>query len=263
MTCVPRRPLLPVLALLMLAAAPSLQARVLYKCERDGSTSWATAPEPGSRCVMHNVDDNSNLMRGIVYQRMQDGRTVYSTRNLPGSLPTNAYVSTALPELSMPPPVLEVVPPHLGLGRIGKPRTREHAAYFKAAARENGLDDAWLRAIAHAESGFRADAVSPKGAMGVMQLMPATAKDYKVRNPFSPKESIAAGARYLRTLLRRFKGDRTLAAAAYNAGTGAVTKYRGVPPYRETIQYVAKVDALFELYQEALMPQKPAARTPD
>ena len=257
------RPLLPALALLLLAAAPALQARVLYRCERDGSPSWATAPEPGSRCVMHSVDDNSTLMRGIVYQRMQDGRTVYSTRNLPGSLPTNAYVSTELPELSMPPPVLAVVPPHVGLGRIGKPRTREHAAYFKAAARENGLDDAWLRAIAHAESGFRADAVSPKGAMGVMQLMPATAKDYKVRNPFSPKESIAAGARYLRALLRRFKGDRTLAAAAYNAGTGAVTKYRGVPPYRETIQYVAKVDALFALYEEALMPKKPVARAPE
>ena len=135
---------------------------------------------------------------------------------------------------------------------IGSPRTKEHAAYFKAAARENGLEDAWLRAIAHAESGFRANAVSPKGAMGVMQLMPATAKDYKVRDPFSPKESIAAGARYLRALLRKFKGDRTLAAAAYNAGTGAVSKYRGVPPYRETMEYVAKVDALFELYSNAL-----------
>jgi hypothetical protein len=243
---------LAALALATVLCLPQAQARPLYRCERDGTTSWATAPEPGSRCVMYSVDDNSNLMRGIVYQRMQDGRTVYSTRNLPGSLPTNAYVSTTLPELSMPPPVLEVVPPHLGLGRIGSPRTREHAAYFKAAARENGLEDAWLRAIAHAESGFRADAVSPKGAMGVMQLMPATAKDYKVRDPFSPKESIGAGARYLRALLRRFKGDRTLAAAAYNAGTGAVSKYRGVPPYRETVEYVAKVDALFELYSHAL-----------
>ena len=251
MTRSPRRLVLPAFALLLAALAPALQARVLYRCERDGTTSWATAPEPGSRCVMHSVDDNSNLMRGVVYQRMQDGRTVYSTRNLPGSLPANAYGSTPLPELSLPP-VLEVVPPHVGLGYVGKPRTKEHAAHFRAAARENGLEDAWLRAIAHAESGFRADAVSPKGAMGVMQLMPATAKDYKVRNPFSPKESIAAGARYLRVLLRRFKGDRTLAAAAYNAGTGAVTKYRGVPPYRETVQYVAKVDALFALYADAL-----------
>lgn len=246
---------LTALALAAALAAPALQARTLYRCERDGTESWATAAEPGSRCIMYSVDDNSNLMRGVVYQRMQDGRTVYSTRNLPGSLPTNAYVSTTLPELSLPPPVLEVVPPHVGLGYVGKPHTREHSAFFEAAARENGLEDAWLRAIAHAESGFRADAVSPKGAMGVMQLMPQTAKDYKVRDPFSAKESIAAGARYLRALLRRFKGDKTLAAAAYNAGTGAVSKYRGVPPYAETELYVAKVDALFELYRDAL-PQK-------
>jgi hypothetical protein len=253
---------LATLALALLLAAPLAQARALYRCERDGTTSWATAPEPGSRCVMYSVDDNSNLMRGIVYQRMQDGHTVYSTRNLPGSLPTNAYVSTTLPELSLPPPVLEVVPPHVGLGYVGKPHTKEHSAIFEAAARENGLEDAWLRAIAHAESGFRANAVSPKGAMGVMQLMPQTAKDYKVRDPFSAKESIAAGARYLRALLRKFKGDRTLAAAAYNAGTGAVSKYRGVPPYRETLQYVAKVDALFELYRDAL-PQKKRPATPE
>lgn len=228
------------------------QARVLYRCERDGSTSYATAPEPGSRCVMQIVDDNSNLMRGVTYARMQDGKTVYSTRNLSGSLPALSFASTPLPELSMPPPVLEVVPPHVGLGRIGSPRTNVHSALFTAAARENGLEDAWLRAIAHAESGFRADAVSPKGALGVMQLMPATAKAYRVSNPFSPAQSIQAGAKYLRTLLRRFKGDRKLAAAAYNAGAGAVTRYRGVPPYAETIHYVAKVDALFELYREAL-----------
>ena len=253
----------PLLLLPLLAVfADTAEARQLYRCERDGVTSYATAPEPGSRCISYVVDDNSNLMRGIVYQRMQDGRTVYSTRNLPGSIPTNAFVSTTLPELSMPPPVLEVVPPHTGLGRIGKPRTREHAAIFVAAAEENGLEDAWLRAIAHAESGFRADAVSPKGAMGVMQLMPATARDYKVRNPFSPKESIRAGAKYLRTLLRRYKGDRTLAAAAYNAGVGAVAKYKGVPPYRETVHYVAKVDALFELYRDALVDRR-QARQPE
>lgn len=231
---------------------PQAQARVLYRCERDGTTSYATAPEPGSRCVMHIVDDNSNLMRGVTYARMQDGKTVYSTRNLPGSLPALSFASTPLPELSMPPPVLEEVPPHLGLGRIGAPRTNVHAALFSAAARENGLEDAWLRAIAHAESDFRADAVSPKGALGVMQLMPATVRAYRVSNPFSPAQSIKAGAKYLRTLLRRFKGDRKLAAAAYNAGAGAVTRHRGVPPYAETIHYVAKVDALFLLYRDAL-----------
>jgi len=143
---------------------------------------------------------------------------------------------------------------HAGMGQIGKPRTAEHSAEFVAAAKASHVEDAWLRAIAHAESGFRADAVSNKGAQGVMQLMPATARQYRVKNPFSPADSIRGGAQLLSELLRRYKGDHQLAAAAYNAGVGAVAKYGGVPPYAETQAYVAKVDALYRLYQAALRP---------
>jgi soluble lytic murein transglycosylase-like protein len=141
---------------------------------------------------------------------------------------------------------------HAGLGQIGKPRTAEHSAEFVAAAKASHIEDAWLRAIAHAESGFRADAVSNKGAQGVMQLMPSTARLYRVKDPFSPADSIRGGAKLLSELLRRYKGDHQLAAAAYNAGVGAVAKYGGVPPYAETQAYVAKVDALYHLYQAAL-----------
>lgn len=233
--------------------APSVaSARVIYRCVKDGTVSLATAPEPGSKCTAQTVDDNAaklpNLwgvngtQKGMLYERQQDGKTVYSTRNLPGSLPVLSFTVT-------PPPGATA---HAGLGRIGKPQTGVHAEVFKAAARANRIEDAWLRAIAHAESGFRADAISPKGAQGIMQLLPATAVEYEVDDPFSATQSIQGGARYLGALLRRYKGNRQLAAAAYNAGIGTVTRYGGVPPYAETQAYVAKVDALFDLYSAAL-----------
>jgi len=86
----------------------------------------------------------------------------------------------------------------------------------------------------------------------VMQLMPDTAQEYGVSDPFSPQQSIDGGARYMRALLRRYNGDRPLAAAAYNAGIGAVTRYKGVPPYAETLAYVDKVMALYARYREAM-----------
>lgn len=96
-------------------------------------------------------------------------------------------------------------------------------------------------AIATTESRFNAAAVSPKNAMGVMQLIPDTAARFNVRNAFDPRENIRGGLAYLRWLLAYFRGDIALAAAGYNAGEGAVDKYRGVPPYRETQGYVARI----------------------
>lgn len=98
--------------------------------------------------------------------------------------------------------------------------------------------------------------------MGVMQLMPEVAREYGVADPYSSAESINAGARHLRALMRRYKGDLTLVAAAYNAGIGTVSRYGGVPPYAETQEYVSKVTALYELYLRALgrkqAPERPA-----
>lgn len=245
------RPLLCTI-LLMLGCAQAADARVIYRCVRSGTISLATAPEPGSRCIAQTVDDNTarlpNLwgmngtQKGMLYERQQDGKTVYSTRKLPGSIPVLAFSVT-------PPPG---APAHAGLGKVGLPRTKVHSEIFSAAARANRIDDAWLRAIAHAESDLQADAVSPKGAQGIMQLLPSTSVQYQVKDPFSALQSIQGGARYLGELLRRYKGDRRLAAAAYNAGIGTVARYGGIPPYAETQAYVAKVDALFDLYSAAL-----------
>jgi hypothetical protein len=247
-----RIPTLPLLLLALAAfAAPVAHARTVYRCVQGGTTSLATAPEPGSRCTaITYADDAAKLpnlwgangrQRGTLYQREQDGRTVYSTRNLPGSTPVLAFTVT-------PPDS----PAHAGLGAVGKAQPEVHSPLFKAAAKANRIDDAWLRAIAHVESGFSAGAVSPKGAQGVMQLMPATARQMRVRDPFSPAQSIDGGARYLGELLRRFHGDYRLAAAAYNAGPGAVVRYGGVPPYAETQAYVEKVELLRSRYASAL-----------
>ncbi len=129
------------------------------------------------------------------------------------------------------------------------------AAYrddIRSAAALTGVDAALLRAVIHAESGFNAGALSYKGAQGLMQLMPGTASELGVADAFDPAQNISGGARYLAALLHDYHGDVKLAAAAYNAGAGAVTKYGGVPPYAETRVYVKRVALLYQRYRKAL-----------
>ncbi len=102
------------------------------------------------------------------------------------------------------------------------------------------MDPALVEAIIAIESDFNPRAISPKGALGLMQLMPQTASRYGVSNPFDPQENLTGGTRYLKDLLRRFDGDLPRALAAYNAGETAVLMYRDLPPYRETREYVQK-----------------------
>ncbi len=114
---------------------------------------------------------------------------------------------------------------------------------IKAAASDSGVSENLIKAVILQESGGDARAVSGKGAKGLMQLMDATAKELGVENSFNPVENIRGGARYLAGLLREFKGDVELALASYNAGMGTVKKFGGVPPYKETREYVEKVTA--------------------
>lgn len=122
-------------------------------------------------------------------------------------------------------------------------------ALIVAVADRHGLDPALIKAIIRAESDFKVDAVSSKGAEGLMQLMPRTAQSLGVKNSFNPASNIEGGARYMRYLLDRFKGDLQLALAAYNAGSRHVTRYRGIPPFKSTRRYVQKVIGYYHRYK--------------
>lgn len=117
----------------------------------------------------------------------------------------------------------------------------EFEPIINSCSREYGVDSSLIKAVIHAESGYNPTAVSSKGAQGLMQLMPKTAQGLKVADSFNPQDNIRGGVRYLRFLLDTFKGNESLAVAAYNCGLNNVAKYGGIPPYPETQTYVAKV----------------------
>ncbi|MBI4596435.1 MAG: lytic transglycosylase domain-containing protein [Candidatus Tectomicrobia bacterium] len=121
----------------------------------------------------------------------------------------------------------------------------EYFTLIREIANNYGVDPNLIHAIIRVESNFDPGAVSPKGAMGIMQLMPDTARSNKVNNPFSPIQNVDGGTRHFRYLLNSYKHDLDLALAAYNAGEGAVNKYGGVPPYRETKDFITKVKSLY------------------
>lgn len=129
---------------------------------------------------------------------------------------------------------------NFGFGRLAR-NPAEFDAIINSCASEFGVDRSLVKAVIHAESGYNPNAVSRKGAAGLMQLMPGTAHDLKVADSFNPTDNIRGGVRYLRFLLDTFKGNVSLALAAYNAGLAKVAKFGGVPPYEETRNYVSKV----------------------
>lgn len=128
---------------------------------------------------------------------------------------------------------------HVKLGKV-----------IKDAAEQNNVHPALIKAVIHAESGFNPRARSNVGARGLMQIMPSTQRYLGLKNVFDPQQNIEAGSRYLKELLDRFDGRLSLAIAAYNAGPGAVDRFGGIPPYKQTRQYVRKVLAYYQQYRK-------------
>lgn len=194
---------------LALFVAPKASADI-YMCEGpNGEISIQQHAIPGWRC---RVQRESSATR----------RAAAASGLRADSTPESAFTPAPLPD-------------------EGGDRFTRYDPIIEQAARLYQLPPDFIRAVVKVESNFNANAVSRTGAMGLMQLMPGTARAMGVVNPFDPRQNIFGGTRYLRFLANTFRGDLVLTVAAYNAGEGAVQRYGGVPPYEETRRYVQRV----------------------
>ncbi|WP_339828325.1 lytic transglycosylase domain-containing protein [uncultured Arenimonas sp.] len=283
----PRRPLLA--CLLLLIAAPAT-AGTLYRCTgADGVPNYTGKKIAGSSCKAVSTytaadarprapapsatggggsggkpgaavrfqtasagqalapaaaGSGARVTRGAVYKYERDGVVHYTNVPQPG---TGAQMLFSYVETCYACGLL----PGVDFSNV-RLNLDAYSDEVKAAAQEFGVEEAVVRAIIHAESAFRPNAVSHAGAQGLMQLIPATASRFGVTDVFQPEQNIRGGVQYLAWLLKRYDGDLTLAAAGYNAGEGAVDRHGGVPPYDETQRYVQRVGQLADRYRGAL-----------
>jgi len=198
------------------------------------TSAWAAeAASPGMRVVYDAVLRNGFSIRHDHQEKLQGVTRLYLSAD-PNSgfvdVPTEEIVSVDRQEIPLPP------------AAAAQAATREDVdRLVNSASDQHQVDPDLIRSVIKAESGFNSRAVSPKGAQGLMQLMPSTASKLGVKDAFAPGENIEGGTRYLRDLLVLYNNDMAKALAAYNAGPQRVAQYNGVPPYRETHAYVARV----------------------
>jgi len=215
-----------------------------------GSTSPATKVQfrtaaAGQPLPAVPASSGAKVTRGAMYRYERDGVTHYTNVRPAGA--TSAQVLFSYVETCYACGML----PGVDFSNV-RLNMDAYADEVRVAAQEFGVEEAVVRAIIHAESAFRPNAVSHAGAQGLMQLIPATASRFGVADVFDPGQNIRGGVQYLAWLLKRYNHDLTLAAAGYNAGEGAVDRHGGVPPYAETQRYVVRVGQLAERYRGAM-----------
>lgn len=231
-------------------AAPAASAPSATATPAAGAASSASRPVSFRTAVGDDVPvigatGNAQVTRGAVYRYEKDGVTHYT--NVRPARQAGAQVLFSYIEACYACSVR----PGLDFGNV-RLNLNAFAEEVRSAALLHGVDEALVRAVIHAESAFNPNAVSHKGAQGLMQLIPATADRFGVSDPFEPAQNIGGGVKYLAWLLNRFNGNVTLASAAYNAGEGAVDRFNGVPPYNETQRYVERVSILADRYRAEL-----------
>ena len=265
--------MVPLMALALsgagLASAPMAAAATANSSEKPASV--AALPPPlkakSGDCELAEQGDADAAFR--LARRYLFGKGVRKDRRL-GTAWLRAAASRGHPEARR---LVNYVPGRMGRIRpwcrpgagpvreVGPPPA-EIVSLVNSIAPKYGVDPGLVLAVIQAESAFRTDAVSPKEAAGLMQLIPDTANRFGVGNVFDPRENITGGVKYLRWLLAYFQGDVTLALAGYNAGEGAVDRYKGVPPYEETRNYVRIIrrnyDAIRHPFDRSVAPPSPA-----
>jgi soluble lytic murein transglycosylase-like protein len=239
-----------VAALLSSAAlAASDSSFGIVAVHENGKTVFVTSEEPKSQEKTRTVASSGSSR--LVYWSTKERRWKPVPAPLPGAMKAarNAAAEVANYVESQPKSTKSTQtvsnPNYRDLARGYAVSATEIDSAIGAAAKRHDVDPNLIRAIIKTESNFNPNAVSRKGAMGLMQLMPDTARSLKVQNPFDPKQNVDAGVRYFKNLMNNYKGDLKLSLAAYNAGAGAVARSNGVPRFPETQNYVKQITNIY------------------
>ncbi len=224
------------------AASPAVAGQAAAPAKQQ--VVFRSAPA-GASLPQAKAGAGATVLRGAVYRYERDGVVHYTNVRPRGA--TQAKMLFSYVQTCYACGVL----PGVNFGNV-RLNISAYTSEIQTAALQYGVEEAVVRAIIHAESAYRPNALSHAGAQGLMQLIPATASRFGVVDPFDPAQNIRGGVQYLAWLMKRYSSNLTLVAAAYNAGEGAVDRNGGVPPYSETQRYVQRVGQLADRYRTAL-----------